>query len=46
MFKKKEWVSQETGEVAVGWWGKLIATWENRIYYGIKDSKWKMYKRG
>lgn len=46
MFKKNEWVSQETGEIVVGWWGKLVASWENRVYYGIKDSKWKLYKRG
>ena len=46
MFKRKEWMSQETGEIVVGWWGKLFASWENRVYYGIKDSKWKLYKRG
>lgn len=42
---KTKWFNRETGEIVIGWWGKLIATLENKICYGMRfnENKWEKY---
>lgn len=42
---RTKWYNRETGEIVIGWWGKLLATLENKVYFGIhfNDNRWDKF---